>query len=246
MIIFRLLDLVKFSFKNIFQNSRWGDDIKKLMEDPLWGYARGYNMLLWIGVVLSLMISAIVLINRGRRKDIIISQKWIYRGFGFFLICFGITVIFYLFAYNIEPYFDLLKECGYTFSIIAPILLILTIEKYMMTKTRRFFSIFSIGLAIFCIIYIFLSTESSTLRTITQSGAPVLMLIFVLLYIKVILLSIGKIRQKAIITFIGLLCIGIAIILDSEAVMLTGIPLFIAPIVYMIGAILVGIYQKMD
>ncbi|MHA1340497.1 MAG: hypothetical protein ACTSRZ_10215 [Promethearchaeota archaeon] len=241
-----LSSIINCIMNKIFQNSKWPEEIKKLMEDPIWGYARGANLALWICVIISLAISAIILIHRSNKEGIIESQKWIYRGFGFMLICFGITTIFYLYSYNIEPYFDLLKEIGYTFSISAPIPIILAIEKYMFKKTKHFFSIFSIGLAIFCIIFIFLSTESSKLRTITQAGAPIIMFVFFILYVKVIALSIGKIRRKAMITFMGLFCIGIAILLDSEAIMLMGIPLFIAPLIYILGAILIAIYQKMD
>ncbi|MHA1820550.1 MAG: hypothetical protein ACTSVC_08765, partial [Promethearchaeota archaeon] len=219
-------------FERIFQNSHWSEDIKKLLQDPLWGYARGFNLLLWIGVIITLITTALVLFKRSRKEGILVSQKRIYAGFGVLLSFFSITITFYMLAYNIEPYFDLLKELGYTFSILGPVPIILAIENYMFKKTKHFFSIFSIALAIFCIIFLFISTNSSVLRTITGSGAIVLILLFFILYMKIIALSVGRIRSKSIITFLGLLCIAVAILLDSEAVMEAGIPLFIAPSIY--------------
>ncbi|MHA1872286.1 MAG: hypothetical protein ACTSXF_15200, partial [Promethearchaeota archaeon] len=94
-------------FERIFQNSHWSEDIKKLLQDPLWGYARGFNLLLWIGVIITLITTALVLFKRSRKEGILVSQKRIYAGFGVLLSFFSITITFYMLAYNIEPYFDL-------------------------------------------------------------------------------------------------------------------------------------------
>jgi hypothetical protein len=226
------------------QHSIWPEWLKILMQNPLWGYMRGVNLGIWIALVAILLFIAGILLHRSRGGDIIPSQMWLFRSFALFFIFTACTYLSYMLAYNLEPFYNLFLTLGYTFGIISVIPIIATIEKYILIRTRHVITIFTIilfGIALFVVIN---PTYSPILRVITQSSAPILGFVVLILYLIVIKNSTGSLRQKAMMTLIGFILIMVGMALDSESIMKAGFPLIISPLVLFGGALLVVWSQK--
>jgi hypothetical protein len=235
----------------LLQNSQWEPWLDTLLnEDPFWGYMRGVNLISWIIAITVMYVANYIFFLRAKRTDLD-SQKALFRSFGLFFGIMGITRICFVFAYFIEPYYNLLLSIGYTTGAISLLPLILTLEKYLITQTKRFFSIVGIILTILGVVFLVLTFFTPTISEVSRSlqnvGMPILALAFVILYSIVIKYSTGTIRTKAIMTLLGMFIFVAGILFDSETLLEQNpATMHIAPIVFSIGIIITTMFQRSD
>jgi hypothetical protein len=168
----------------------------------------------------------------------------------------GLVRISFLLSYQseFESNYHLLLSVGYAFGAISLLPIVITIERFMVTKSRKIFSILGIILCIISLYFVIFPEDSPLSRTIQDIGMPFLALSFLLLYLWVIIHSAGDVRHKAIMTLLGIVVLVVGIILDSENLVLENVPLGppiiiimnLSPIVFWLGVVIVTSSQKMD
>jgi hypothetical protein len=234
----------------ILQNSEWAPWLKELLADPLWGYVRGVNLILWLIAITTMYLVGLVFFKRAKATDLD-SQKSLFRSFGLLFMIMGLTRISFIVGYFIEPWYNFLLALGYCFGALAMLPLVFTLEKYLIKQTKRFFSLVGVILTIVGFAFLYVTLENPRLselsRTLQNIGMPVLASAFLILYGWVIKNSAGDIRKKALMTLIGMFIFVVGILLDSET-LVEQIPatMHIAPIVFTLGIIIVSKNQKIE
>ncbi|MBD3351057.1 MAG: hypothetical protein GF364_06185 [Candidatus Lokiarchaeota archaeon] len=221
----------------------WDASVLELLEN---GYHRGINLALWISFICCLICLTAVYLYRAKKEDLIISQRWMFRSFSWFFLFITFTRILYIFAYWYEDLYNLLKLTAYLCSLLSVMPLILTIENYIITKTKRFFSILSVILTLTAIIFLFMPEMLDLAKFILQIGATIMGFIFLILYLMVMVKTTGIIRKKTFFTFIGLAMFSAALLIGSEVFLGWGVPINLPPIIYIAGVIIVGLSQKIE
>jgi hypothetical protein len=234
----------------LLQNSEWDSWLKVLLEDSIWGYMRGVNLAFWITAISIMYLTSIVFMRRAARTDFE-SQKHLFRSYGLFFILMGITRISFVLAYFIEPYYNLLLSIGYVFGALSLLPLVFTLEKYMITQTKRLFSLIGLILVVLGFVFLILTLEfpkiSETSRTVQDIGMPIIALSYLILYGIVIKNSTGDIRKKAIMTLVGMIVFVAGILFDSENLLaINPATMHIAPVVFSLGIILIAHFQKSE
>jgi hypothetical protein len=232
------------------QTSEWDPWLKSMMADPLWGYVRGINMILWIIAISLMYIAAAIFFKRSHVKDLYPSQKAIFFGFACFFAIMGITRINFFLSYWIEPYYNLLLTIGYVFGALSFLPLIYGLEKHIITRTHFFFTIAGIITCALSAYFLFDVSESDLARTIQNIAMPVVLAGFVLLYLAMIKQSTGEIRKKVLLTFIGFVIFLAGILLDSESLFESisdpTLVMQLSPIIFSIGILIIVRFQRMD
>ncbi len=231
----------------MFQDSAWEQWLKDLMADPIWGYYRGINLMLWLLAIGLMYGIGIVFWIRSKRSGVIPSQSWMLKSFALFFFLQGATRIVFTISYFIEPYYNLLLALGYAFGAVALLPLVFTIEKWSVPQTRRFFTILGIVIGLISFYFVIENSQSELSRMIQNFAMPVMMVLFLILYLWMIKNSTGVVRKKAILALVGALIFVIGILLDSET-FIESMPIIFhfAPIMFMVGEIIIGISQKVD
>ncbi|MHA1340825.1 MAG: hypothetical protein ACTSRZ_12555 [Promethearchaeota archaeon] len=237
--------------ETIFQNSTWDENVQGIIEN---GYVRGMHLIAWVIAIALMYISVFVFISRSKKKELIISQVWIFRSFALFFGLMGITRILFVFAYYIEPWYNFFLATAYAFGALSLLPIVFVLEKWLIRWSRRIFTIIGIILNILSFYYaIFNVQQSATARLIQQIGMPFLALAFLILYLFLIKNSVGVVRKKAILTLFGMVVFVVGILLDSEQMLFSSLEspyfiflLYISPIVFSLGIILIVSSQKIS
>jgi hypothetical protein len=197
---------------------------------------------------------AMLFLKRSMREGLIISQVWVYRAYSLFFILMGITRILFVFGYFVESYYNFLLALGYSFGALALLPIVFVMEKWLITKSKRIFSIIGLilnGLSFYFVIFDVANSELS--RSIQEYGMPVMAGSFLILYMWMIKISIGSVRKKAALTLLGMIVFVGGILLDGETLLFGfyGTPLllpmmFLSPTIFVIGMVLMVFAQKMD
>ncbi|MHA1821755.1 MAG: hypothetical protein ACTSU2_10710 [Promethearchaeota archaeon] len=236
----------------IFQETGWEQWLKDNYMDPVWGYARGYNLILWAIAILTMYIAGLIFYLRSKKVDVV-SAKWFYKSFALFFWIMGITRILFIFAYHLEAYYHAFLAYGYAFGALSLLPIVFILEKWMIHWSHRFFTIVGIVLVILGFYFAIFNFNASELsRTIQEVGMPILFLSFLILYLWLIKISTGSVRKKAVFTLIGIIITVLGIVFDGESFMealigpLQWVVLIIPPIIFTLGIIMMIISQKID
>ncbi|MHA1250649.1 MAG: hypothetical protein ACTSRP_11715 [Candidatus Helarchaeota archaeon] len=179
------------------------------------------------------------------------SQKWLFFCLGLFMICFGLTRLFFMFSDMIKAGYWESTDLGWLvldfsfwwkmaalFGIGSLIAVLFVLEKYSV-KTKYIFTIIAtIGLILAIILPV--STELTIdARFMTYITVPIAVLSILGIYLYLIIKTTGKIRLKSTMAFLGILILMIGFILDTEAgKMLVGFDLSIFNSILMITGII--------
>jgi hypothetical protein len=227
----------------------WSSYLIDLFNDPVFPYYRGIHLGMWITAVVIMYILCVIFIIRSKREGIFDSQKWLFRSFALFFGLMGGTRIFFIIGCLIEPWYEITLVIAYLFGILSLTPAVMTLEKYIVTKTHKIFSLLAIAISISSLIFVFIPSQYALSRGIMSAAMPFLLFIFVFLYVSVIRNSVGTVRKKSLLTLIGMVIIVIGTLLDSEALlvaMANHIITAAGPIVFSIGCIIIGYSQKLD
>jgi len=211
------------------------------LKNPLWFVACG------IGVIMGL-----IFIKRARKmKGDVKSQKQVFYGYSLFYFMYIITRILFIFSdiarINHSSYYDTFVSGAYIFTAIALLMMISTIEKYLIKKTKRIFTFIVLAGLIFILVLFFISTFEEGILSILRTINTLIMLIggllIFILYSMLVKYSVGTLRRNSIFSLIGIITIALGMVSDMDALS-TVIPLYIPPIIVSIGAIIFGVGQK--
>ncbi len=198
----------------IGQTSMWDSWLIMAFEN---GYYRGFNLILWILVCIVMFASSLIFFNRARNPKLIESQRANFLAFGFLMLFMDFTRISFIFSYFFESYYNFLLALGYAFAAISLFPAVYVYEKFIITKTKHFFTIFSTIFVVIATIFLFKPAESDLSLTIQQIGMPVIAASFFILYIWMIRKSAGDVRKKSLKTLVGMIIWSLGIIFDSES-----------------------------
>ena len=211
------------------------------------GYYEGISLILWI-VATVLMISSTIIFMIKAIKIQEKSAKSMFIAYGLFYIFFGLTRILYIEAVYILGMYDFFTTLGYITQILALIFIIYVLETQIVKSTKFFFLIITI--VAFVIALISLVGVTSIRRyfalTLLFILVPISASVIMILYLYVIIKSIGGIRKKAIGLFIGSLMMFASQVMDSEmfiSATFPFVPLEITPIIMIIGVIIFTLSQ---
>ena len=201
----------------------------------------GINLNLWfVAVVLQFVCSGLIFIRAKSTKDVQILRSLLH-GYGVFALSMGINRIFFLWAYltpSWENYY-LFLGIGYVFATGALVPVIFVLEKYFTKKTHFIFTVLTGILVIFSLISIFLPDELLSIRSLLQILGFGTSLIWFFLYFYIIRITTGQPRKKAIIIVFAVVLAAIGFTIDSEMVIsMQIIPYYIAPILYIVGVLI--------
>ncbi len=231
----------------MMQTSVWKDWLETLLADSVWGYYRGFNLALWIFAIGIMYGVGIVFWIRANKPNVIPSQTWLLKSFTLLFFFQGITRISFVLSYFIEPYYNFLLALGYAFAAISLLPLIITIEKWSTPQTHKIFTFMAIVVSILGFYFIFDPSQSDLSRTIQEIAMPVMIVLFLILYLWMIKNSTGAVRKKAILALLGAIVFIAGILLDSEGLIKTIQVIFhFAPIVFTLGVVIIGVSQKVD
>lgn len=203
------------------------------------GYYQGISLILWL-IASGLFFLTFTLFFIKGSKFKLKSMKMTYFAYGIVLLMLGFTRIFFIVAVYIPDNYDFYTTLGYLTGIGGMIFWLYVIESYLVTKTKRIFTI--ICLITFSISAIALSGAVSRdfALNIQFILLPAALGIITLLYIYIILKATGNVRIKAIWVLVGLALIAISQVMDGQGFILAfpDFPLIIAPIIMIIGILL--------
>ena len=179
-----------------FQISQWPLWLSNLINNGFWGYARGLNLILWLIAIGLMYVAGGIFILRTHRKEIIISQIWLYRSFALFFMIMGLTRISFLLGYTFQSDYNFYLALGYMFGAISFLPMFFTLEHFIIVKTHKIFSIIGIILALLGIYFAVFSYDSAMSLLIQDIGMPILAGCFAILYIWLITQTTGTVQEK--------------------------------------------------
>jgi hypothetical protein len=202
-------------------------------------YLHGMNLMLWlIGIIILIIASGMVFIEARQVKTESSSQNWILWSYGFFAIGNALTHILFIFAFNFVQFYDPLVNLAYIAGISGFLPFVVVVEKYILPQTKHIFTIIAIIINLIVIYPLFDQSQTEFSRITQKVGSPIIFGVFACLIIYLIFKSSGSLRKKSLMIFIGVGILSIALILDSNELVITqSPPLWVTPIIYDIGAL---------
>ncbi len=172
------------------------------------------------------------------------------RAFSFFIVFFILQRVSFILSDYVRyssgktDLYSRLVIFGYIFLIIGFLNLIYILEKNVIQKSRFIISIIIVVFFGINIVMLFFPGFLGLVRILNYIISYSEVFLLLLIYIYVMIKTTGTPRKKAIITFVGLLLMMIGAILDSEALLTSGIVSYAYdPILTAIGASLFAYVQ---
>lgn len=204
----------------------------------------GIPLYIWIASIVIHLMGTIIIKKKANASKELISLNKLLNSYTIFLLLLGINRVFFLAAY-LSPehsidFYNLFLSFGYICAAFSVTPLIYTLEKYMIQKTKFIFSGISLLIVVLSIISAFLPDSLEEIRGTIQLMSLAPALIWFMLYIWIIKNSTGAPQKKAIFTVVAVFILLIGFFLDSEMILTLGtLPVIVAPLIYMIGVMLV-------
>jgi hypothetical protein len=205
------------------------------------GYMQGWHLIAWIAIIVMMYVFAVYGLIRAAHAELA-SQKWFYRAFCWFLIFYGITNITIVLSIwsNAGNDYNFYQGIANFSGVVSLFPLILTFEKYLVSKTHFVFTIIGIVVVILVgLVYVLMPNNPTVSLRIAQVGAPILLVIVVALFFVLISQSAGEVRKRAIYTLLGIAFAGFGAIFNGVDMIGLGVPLYVAPILFGLGILLI-------
>jgi len=201
----------------------------------------------WIIVLAYTGILTIIFIKRMVKADRNFpSQRFLYRSFAGVFICYIINRVFFIlsdFERDLNDTTILHYQFvlfAYIFSSLAFLNLLYFGEKFIIKKTKFMLSYITIVVLVIELILVFFPEMFLLARAISYGLSYALMMLVLILFIRIIIKSTGAIRTDFIITLIGFVIIAAGAILETDALLTTGIiPPWLTPLCFASGASIV-------
>lgn len=212
-------------------------------------------------VVISMILFALYLFNKMRKKESGSVQKHIYLGYCFFLLSYGVTRIFFIFSdYEVRslvyPIIDsplnmIYVGIAYTFGLFGALWIFFMVERYLV-RTRYIFTAITIGILGLSIISILGIVPTDIPQLIMTVALPGFIALIILLYVYVAIKTPGDARNRALGIVVGLLIMVIGFLLGSKLFggaleslgMLYEVRILIEPFIVIAGAAIFAFSQR--
>jgi len=203
------------------------------------GYYQGISFILWVIVIILLFISAILFLFYSFKKEMETTRKG-YIAYVLFFIFFSITRIVYLLSVYIPENYELFTTIGYISAIASLVFILYVLETHVVKSTKRIFTYITVIAFIISSLSLLGLTDRYTALDIILVLTIFSIAAILSLYLYLIIKATGKVRIKAILIFIGILCIYLSETIDSEwfIAAIPSFPLEITPVIMIIGIIL--------
>jgi hypothetical protein len=216
-------------------------------------YDVNVKTIIWTITLIYLGIIAALLFIKSRKVELK-SLRDTQHAYGFFLLFYITQRIFFILsdyqrdAYGETVLYYRLVVLGYIFIILSFLNIIYILEKHVITKTKYIITILILCFSGINTILFFFPNLIEIVRYLNYFllyGEVILLLI---IYIYISIKTTGKPRKKAILIFVGILIMIIGSILDSDALIKSGLVLpFYTPLLIAMGVTFFGYVQiKMD
>lgn len=206
-------------------------------------YLLEYDIYLWAIVVVMGFVGCIIF-SRRIKKITIDAQKGLVLGLSIFFLLFSFMRISYCLAVILPAsstpgeVYDFWTNLGYIFGLSGLVGFLYGIEKYIIKKTKFLLTIFSIIVVCAGI----LSMLNILNRIIVMGFVYVIVLadagIILFLFLGLAIKSTGVVRKRTFFVFLGIFFLLLAIALDSQVALAITNNLYIAPIINIIGLII--------
>nr|MDO8108929.1 hypothetical protein [Candidatus Sigynarchaeota archaeon] len=219
-------------------------------------YYNGINLFWEIASIVFFFFSMIILLKK--KEEELETARKIKMGYAFFMFFYSFCRIFFIVAvkypdeaWNANSY-DFFVVCGYFFSSLAFMCIIIVIEKYLITKTHHLFSILACAMVVLyslCLLGIFGIDSQDLALTLSYVSSPVLTAVIVIMYIYLAVKGTADLRKKALLILFGIALIGIGAIIDGEKIVINAVGWFssiiqldmfysIAPMIMIVGVLI--------
>ncbi|NVM04098.1 MAG: hypothetical protein HWN67_17335 [Candidatus Helarchaeota archaeon] len=180
------------------------------------------NLFSLIGLTILLFICGSIFLLRSYRESE--SQRIIFFCYAFTMIMYGFARMFFIFAdyyqaiywgQDSEPYF-FWTTLAYSVGTASLIPILFVLEKYLVLKTKGIFTTISIIIFLFSVVSVFGIISKYLSQYVVYAGLLVIIICIFSLYIYLIRITEGSVRDKAIGVFIGLIILILGMILDAQ------------------------------
>jgi hypothetical protein len=203
-----------------------------------------FELVSWVIVIALLFLSFALFVIEAIKTDEK-SRKMVYIGYGLFALCFGLTrLLFFLTEFCGGICDDFFHIIGYLTGIAGIIVVIFIMETYLL-KTKKILTFITIIL--FGIILIALTglTTRDIVLNMIYILLPFALVAVALSYIYFIFKTSGPSRKKAIGALLGMILIFLGHLMSARLFLsyFPDFPLYVAPIIMIIGVIFFTISQ---
>lgn len=209
-------------------------------------YMQNWHLAAWIGIIIMMYCFVIIFLARVKTAQTPI-QKSLYRSFSWFLFFYGITIIAIMFSIWSPSNFNMWQVIANFIGLVSLLPIVLSFEKNLVPKTHFFFTIIGIILCgtngILVLMFFFFNLSPDLSLRIAQIGAATVLLIIIAMFFVLVRQTAGEIRRRSIATLFGIALTGIGAIFNGKDILVLGIPLYVAPILFGLGIILMSISQ---
>jgi hypothetical protein len=211
-------------------------------------YLLKYDIYLW-GIVVIMGLIGSIIFSRRIKNSTIDVQKGLLLGLSIFFLLFSFTRIAFILAVLLPAsgveaeVYNFWTNLGYIFGLLGLVGFLYGIEKYIIHKTKFILTIFSIIVVCAGILSMLNILERETVMlfvyVIVLVDAGIVMILFLGLAIK----STGVVRTRTFFVFLGIFLLLAAIALDSQVALAITNNLYIAPIINIVGLIILTTVQ---
>mgnify|MGYP006282476717 FL=1 len=204
----------------------------------------------WAGFVVIIIVVGIIFINRGKKSSSEVeTQKKLNYSIGLFAFMYAITRTFFLFsdierdANDVSQLYFFYVYIAYMFSIIAMITILNIIENFLIKRTKKMLTKFSIAYLFVIIGLLLLSFWNNSILAIGRTMSTIYFfgtgMVIIILYLYLAAKSIGSIRRNALLSALGMIVLAIGLFLDSDSLTRAQlIPIQLPPFVALAGVLL--------
>ena len=210
------------------------------------GYLQGIDLYLWYAFIALCAIACIFFLLRMSRSESK-TQKHLYVGYALLCLGYAVTRVFFIVAVFVPDQYDFYTELGYVPGIVGGIALIFVAELHLIPQTKKVITILLMAALALCIIGV-AGTYSRDIVYYLVVGVSLLAVVFIIvIYIYLLKMSTGNIRNKTAGAFIGLLLIGLGAIADSQiAYTSLGMITIVPPLLMIAGTLFFITFQRAD
>ncbi|MHA1439978.1 MAG: hypothetical protein ACTSPD_20705 [Promethearchaeota archaeon] len=224
-------------------------------------YKLSYNLWekepFWIGVIIECIVIALILFKRAQGLELEVTKK-VFHGYAYFLIGFAITRLLFILSdferdiNDVSKLYTQIVILAYISSIIAFMALARVVEIHLLKSKIQFTTKLMIVMITFLLImFVFASIyfNSELIITITRIGLytveGIAALLVIIFYVKLIMQTVGSVRKKFAINFLGIFLLFLGLFLDSEIFQWL-FPIWVYPILSGVGILIFVISQKKE
>ncbi len=210
------------------------------------GYYFSWDFPVWVASIIIGFIGVIIFYGRGKKAEIP-SSKALFFGIAILYLFLALTRICFIVAvWSTTVSYDSMANYGYIFEVAGITCLFFEIERAILKQTHFGMTIFSfIGIlvGIFTEIALLDRDVSRILSTLISSIDTILIILIFLYLVKT---STGSIRRRTTVSFIGIVCIFVGWLFDSEIIYEAWPtqPILFPPILTVVGLLIIIVNQK--